>query len=132
MIFNGPIGGRAAAMCSMPGKRRQIGREVEGVRQEMAEPFAAMPPGEALLFKRRQRELEALHGEVEELLKGRRPSDRMNDLLLSCPIDLDREPQRRSRFYGLDELNRVLAEPVEDERRPLPPEPGRQGFGRGR
>ena len=121
-------------------------------------------------FKRRQRELESLHGEVEQLLNGprdaKREADRMNELLLSGPInldtrprftgiDLDDEPQRRSRFFGLDELNRELAEPVEDERETdrgkgkgkqqlldtyprredverTPPEPERPGFGRGR
>ena len=156
-----------------PHDREETSREVDAIRQEMDELFEeiASRPGAALQFKRRQRELESLHGEVEELLNGprdaKREADRMNELLLSGPInldtrprftgiDLDDEPQRRSRFFGLDELNRELAEPVEDERekdrekgkgkqqlldtyprredveRTPPPEPDWPSFGRGR
>ena len=152
-----------------PTDREETSREVEAIRLEMDELFddLASRPGQALQFKRRQRELEALHNEVSELLNGpeQRESDRMNELLLSGPIDIDRrsyggldldnEPQRRSRFYGLDEMNRELAED-EDERgkdrekgkgkqqlldtyprhedieRPPPPEPEWPSFGRGR
>ena len=150
--------------------RAQIEREAAAVKLEMAELFETMAsrPGIKMQFERRQRELEALHVEVKELLdEGRqRESDRMNEQLLGGPddrsrestaLDLDREPQRRSRFYGLDELNRELAEPPEDRRKdrdgkgkepqllntypkqreperppPPPPEPERQGYGRSR
>ena len=152
--------------------RQETQREVDAIRQEMDELFEdiASRPGQALQFKRRQRELESLHSDVEELLNGprdvKREADRMNELLLSGPIDLDRrtptgldldnEPQRRSRFFGLDEFNRELAEPPEErkkdrggkgkepelldtypkhreiERTPPPPEPERPGYRRGR
>ena len=104
-----------------PDDRAETAREVEAVRQEMAELFEEIAgrPGAALKFKRREQELAALHAEAEELLQppDRRAADRMNELLLGGPIDLDREPQRRSRFYGIDEFNRELAEPEDDRAR---------------
>ncbi len=88
----------------------------------------------------------------EQLLGG--PDDRSREPITA--LDLDREPQRRSRFYGLDEFNRELAEPPEErkkdregkgkqpelldtypkqrevERMPPSKEPEQPGFGRGR
>lgn len=106
-----------------PDDRAETRREVEAVKLEMSELFEeiANRPGAALQFKRRERELAALHTEAEELLNppDRRASDRMNDLLLSGPGDvdsLDRLPREPWRWKGLDEFNRELTEPVEDDR----------------
>lgn len=56
-----------------------------------------------------------MQGEVEELLKGPRQSDRMNDLLLSGPDDRDRKPIERP------ELLDPYPEPDELPRKQPPP-----------
>lgn len=98
-------------------EREQIEREAGAVKLEMAGLFEAIAnrPADALRFRRRQRELEALHTEVSELVKGPRQSDRMNDLLLGGPDDRHRKPIERPELLDtypeLDELTRKQPAP---------------------
>jgi len=44
-----------------------------------------MPPDEAVMFRRRRREIRELQAKVQELLKGPHPSDRMHEALFEGP-----------------------------------------------
>ena len=125
-------------------ERAQIEREAAAVKLEMAELFETMAnrPGIMMQFERRQKELEALHAEAEELLNppDRHAADRMNELLLSGPLaDLDNDRARHGGYAGdgrfaprrhtsdeLDEFNRELTEPDDDRGRDTDKGEGRE------